>query len=247
MASGSSDYGDRSHQEDAWLVAERDDATLCVVCDGMGAAASGYPAAALTISTIRTAFDSGAAPDVVIASLCEANRAILARSEAAQRRKTGSDIRWHGMGTTAEVVLFAAGRAHLAHVGDGCIYRLRRGRLERRTIAHTLCNEYRQTRPEVSEAELADVPKNIIMRALGMRADVEIDREEVDTLPGEVWLLCSDGLTALVSDETIGSILLRGGAPGAISSALIEAALAARCPPGEHKDNITVVVHVVGA
>jgi serine/threonine protein phosphatase PrpC len=245
MASGASDYGDRRHQEDAWMVAERGDATLCVVCDAMGAATSGYPAAELAISTIRAAFDSGAASDVVIAAVGDANRAILARSEAAQRREAGSDIRWYGMGTTAEVAVFVHGRAHLAHVGDGCIYRFRQGRLEPRTLAHTLVNEYRRARPDMSETELAEVPKNIIVRALGMRAELEVDRDEVETLPGDVWLLCSDGLTALVSDEAIASILVRGGAPGVITTALIDAALAVRCAPGEHKDNIAVIVHVV--
>jgi protein phosphatase len=246
MASGGSDYGDREHQEDAWLVAERGDATLCVVCDAMGGAGtSGYPAAELAISTIRTAFDSGAPSDVVIAAIGEANRAIRARSEAAQRREPGSDSRWYGMGTTAEVAVFVRGRAHLAHVGDGCIYRFRQGRLEPQTLAHTLRNDYRRARPDMSETELAEIPDNVIVRALGMRAELAIDRDEVETLPGDVWLLCSDGLTALLSDEAIGSILLRGGAPSAICTALIDAALAVRCTPGHHKDNITVIVHVV--
>jgi serine/threonine protein phosphatase PrpC len=235
------------NQEDAWIVAERVDATLCVVCDAMGpGGASGRPAAVLAISTIRAAFDSGAAPDDVIATVGEANRAILARSEAARRREAGTDIAWNGMGTTAEVAVFIHGRVCLAHVGDGYIYRFRQGRLELRTLPHTLVNEYRRARPDMSEAELAEVPKNIIVRALGMRAELEIDRDEVETLPGDVWLLCSDGLTALLSEEAIGSVLLRGGAPGAIAAALIDAALAVRCAPGEYKDNITVIVHIVG-
>lgn len=151
------------------------------------------------------------------------------------------------MGTTAEVVLFSSGRAHLAHVGDGCIYRFHRGKLEPHTSAHSLVNEYRRARPDASEAELARVPKNVIVRALGMREDIEIDRKDVDTLAGDVWLLCSDGLTALLSDEAIESILRRGGASSEIATALLDAARATRCAPGSHKDNITVVVHVVGA
>jgi len=245
MASGLSDYGDRAHQEDAWLVAERDGAVLCVVCDGMGAATSGADAAALTLSKLRTAFEDGAPPDVVLAAVSDANMAILRRSDAAQRREPGSDIRWHGMGSTAEVALFVPGHAHLAHVGDGCIYRFRRGRLTARTTAHTLANDYRRMRPEVTATELAAVPKSVIVRALGMRADLEIDRSDVDTLAGDIWLLCSDGLTALVSDEAIATIMTGARCASDITRALIDASLSTRCEPGEHKDNITVVVHIV--
>ncbi len=242
MPSGSTNDGDRDHQEDAWLVAQRGGATLCVVCDGAGAGTSGHPAAALAVSTIRQAFDSGAAAAVVMASVGEANRAIFARADAARRRDVGSDPGWHGLRATAEVALFSDGRAHLAHVGDGFIYRLREGRLEARTTAHTLVNECRRIRPEITDAELARVPQNVIVRVLGAQADVEVDRAEEDTLPGDVWLLCSDGLTALLSEEAIRSILVRGGAPSEIAGALMDAALAA---PRARKDNITVVVHVV--
>ncbi len=227
------------------MVAERGEATLCVVCDGSGAGTSGWPAAALAISVLGAAFDSGAPPALVLASVLDAHRAILSRSEAAQRGEPGADVRWHGMGTTAEVALFVERRAHLAHVGDGGIYRLRQGRLDRLTSPHTLVNELRRTRPELGEEELAELPKNVLVRALGLAANVEIDRHDVDTLPGDVWLLCSDGLTKLVPEDEIAGILRRGGAADVVSAALLSAALGAPSPPGEHKDNVTVVVHVV--
>jgi serine/threonine protein phosphatase PrpC len=242
MPAGSSHEGDRFHQEDAWLVAQRGGATLCVVCDGMGAGASGHPAAALTVAMVRTAFDAGAPVAVIMGSVVEANRAIHGRSTAARRQDVGSDPRWLGMGTTAEVALFVDGRAHLGHVGDGFIYRVREGRLQARTTAHTLVNQYRRLCPELSDAELERLPQNIIMRALGSQANVEVDRADEDALPGDVWLLCSDGLTAVLSEEAIESILVRGGNASEMVRALMDAALGTQ---GDAKDNITVVVHVV--
>ncbi|MBI4819636.1 MAG: serine/threonine-protein phosphatase [Deltaproteobacteria bacterium] len=243
-ASGASDLGDREHQEDVWLVAERGEATLCVVCDGMGACTSGAPAAALTASLLRAAFESGAEPEDVMATLQDAHRDILGRSAAAQRRKPGSDPRWHGMGTTAEVAVFTPGRVHLGHVGDGGIYRFRSGRLEPMTVAHTLLNEVRRLRPGASEADLARIPAKVIVRALGMQADLEVDRRDVDALAGDVWLLCSDGLTSIVSDEEISATLSGGGSAAHLARTLMVTARKVR-RPWEPRDNITLIVHAV--
>src|SRR4030095_7204674 len=138
MTSGSSDHGDRVYQEDAWLVARRAGAVLCAVCDGMGASTSGRPAADPAVAVFLASFDAGRAVDAVLHAISDANREILDRSAAAQHRESGSDIRWHGMGTTADVGMFVNGRAHLAHVGHGRIYRLGAGALELLTTEHTL-------------------------------------------------------------------------------------------------------------
>lgn len=243
MASGMSDRGDREHQEDAWLVVERPEATLCAVCDGMGASTSGHPAAALTLSFLRSAFEASVVPDVVFDAMRLANRTIVDRSGAARRGAPGSDARWQGMGTTAEVAIFLPGRVHLGHIGDGSIFRFRAGTLESMTVAHSLVNEVRRQRPEVIGAELDRVPRGIIVRALGMSADLEIDRDVVETLPGDVWLLCSDGLTSLLSDADIARPLGSGGSVSEMSRSLLELALSVTDEP---RDNIALVVHVVG-
>lgn len=244
MASGASDHGDRG-QEEAWLVAEREGATLCVVARGLGSGGwSGLPAAAETIATVRAAFDAGAPVDVVLTSLRSANREIRARSAAWTRRAPGSDPRGGAVGATAEITLFSGGRAHLAHVGDGCTYRLRDGELRPLTVPHSLRNDYRRARPDIDEDELANVPPNVVVRALGMCDDLEIDVDDVSARAGDVWLLCSRGLTTLVSDERIAFILAGGGAPDVMARALVDAALAT-CASGDYKDNITAVAHVV--
>jgi protein phosphatase len=148
------------------------------------------------------------------------------------------------MGATIDAALFVAGRAHLAHVGDGCIYRCRQGVLERLTTAHTLANEHRRAKPDITEAELAGLPKHVLVRALGMGPEVEVDRSEADTQPGDIWLLCTDALTARLSDEAIGVILARAGSASALTRAVLDAGSAAS---RELADDLTVVTHVVGA
>jgi protein phosphatase len=191
---------------------------------------------------LRAAVDSGGSPDAVLATVSEANRAIFAHSEAARHKEPGSNARWYGMGTTADVALFERNRAHLVHVGDGSIYRFREGHLEAQTTPHTLLNEYRG---EVTDEQLAGVPTNVISRALGMRADLEIDRRQVDTLQGDIWLLCSDGLTALVPDDAIQAILHVGGSAAAIRTALTDAVVAAQRASGKDEGGVAFVVHVV--
>jgi protein phosphatase len=78
-----------------------------------------------------------------------------------------------------------------------------------------------------------------------MAVGMDVDRHDVETARGDVWLLCSDGLTNLVPDEAIASVLDRGGPSAAMSRALIDAALAASGPGGEPRDDITVVVNVI--
>lgn len=250
MAGGASDLGDRDVQEDAWLVASRPGALVCAVCDGMGGSSSGQAAADLAVETVRAAFDRGEGAERVLAAVGAANLAIYARSQAGSARTPGSDPRWIGMGTTADVAFFERGRAYLAHAGDGRIYRFRRGRLAQLTTDHTLRNELLRERPDISEAELATYPRNIIVRALGFTETLAVDQAEVDTMPGDRFVLCSDGLTSLVDDEQIGALLKLYAEPVLAARALIDAALDAPPPPSVvgryYRDNITVVVHAVG-
>lgn len=248
MTAGESHLGERAIQEDAWLVARRPGALLCAVCDGMGGGASGRPAADLALETLRAHFVKGVDLERVVGALEEANRAIVARAGAARRRERGVDSAWQGSGTTAEIALFTRGRAQLAHVGDGRIYRSRAGRLEALTVEHTLRNDYRRLAPEMPLEAVENIPHNILTRALGMADEILIDRLEVDAVPGDLFVVCSDGLTALLDDGAIAEVLARNPGPGDAVRALIDAALAVPKPAGSwgHKDNITVVVHAVG-
>jgi PPM family protein phosphatase len=233
QSGGASDNGDRMHQEDAWLVARRPGATLCAVCDGMGGNASGAHVADFVLDTLASAFRRGADALGLLAALQAANRGVLARSES----------HWMGSGTTADVVLFERRRAHVAHVGDGRIYRQREDALVRLTSEHTLLNECLRARPRLSAAEIESIPKNVIVRILGSRDDVSIDRLEVAALPGDRFVLCSDGLTSLLDDAAIAAVLVRHRAPAVAARALLDAALSA--PSSGGRDNIAVVVHDV--
>jgi len=243
MTTGLSDPGKRRHQEDAWLVASRGGVTLCAVCEGMGAATSGAPAAELTIRTLRAALEVGSLPEALVLVVEDANREIVARSQGV--RDEPDMAQWLGMGSTVEVVVFVPGAAHLAHVGDGRIYRFRAGELVKLTSDHTLEAEYQRLRPPNAEHHAAAVPKGVIVRALGMKAELAVDHCEVDALPGDVFLLCSDGLIARLSDEAIGEVLSKARTSDAAAAALMTAAHESECAPWSHDDNFTVVVHVV--
>jgi serine/threonine protein phosphatase PrpC len=242
MGTGGSDFGDREHNEDAFFVGRRGAMIIGAVADGMGGAGmSGRPAADLAIRILREQFEDPdlSATDVPRRALEAANRAIFARSNAARNREPLSDVRWYGMGTTADVVLLDGHIAHIAHVGDSRVYRWRAGQLEQLTEDHSLENDYRRARPEVSQAELDEIPKNVITRALGMRADVVVDAFVVPIGPGDVFLLCTDGLTNVVSDKAISTVLSKQTSIERTCDALMELARSSSAPA---KDNITVVM-----
>ena len=142
------------------------------------------------------------------------------------------------MGATIDAAFFASGRAHLAHVGDGSIFRFRHGSLETLTTPHTLANEYRR-KPGFTEADVAKLPANVILRALGMQSEVGTDRSEFETSHGDVWLICSGSLTSCASNDQIRSTLERRGSSQMIARDLLEAANAAI-------DDAAVALHVIG-
>ena len=205
----------RDHNEDAFLIDTEQE--LFVVCDGMGGHASGEVASALAIDSLAEFFThtcrgegfewpfpgSSQAPFVQRAlhnSILFANACIFEESNRSPDRK--------GMGTT---VCAAAGMREeivLAHVGDSRIYRYRGGQLTRLTEDHSLINHYKRKR-DVSEAELEALRSrsNVIVRALGLRTNLEVDLRVEKKVEGDFYLLCSDGLTDLVNDTEIETIM----------------------------------------
>lgn len=101
-------------------------------------------------------------------------------------------------------------------------------------------------RPQATEAELQALPANVIVRALGMREGIEIDRLVVKTCPGDVFLLCTDGVTEHLDREAIAAILQRHGDPSMAVRAMLDA-VAASWPPSTSRDNATALVHVVAS
>jgi protein phosphatase len=228
-SAGLSDTGRKRRQnEDAYVC----EPPLFAIADGMGGAQAGEVASGLAAA----AFEEGAA-----AIHGEAGVATLVRAANARIfERAVHDPTVAGMGTTATVAVVdeSAGTVTLAHVGDSRAYRYRGGALEQLTTDHSLVGELVRS-GRLTEDEAAVHPhRSVITRALGTDADVEVDTLTVEVVPGDLVLLCSDGLSAMVRDEEIARVLeATGAAPREAGEALIAAANAAG---GE--DNVTVVL-----
>jgi len=228
-SAGLSDTGRKRRQnEDAYVC----EPPLFAIADGMGGAQAGEVASRLAAA----AFEEGAAAiqgeEGVATVVRAANARIFERAV--------HDPSVAGMGTTATVAVVdeSAATVTIAHVGDSRAYLYRLGVLEQLTTDHSLVGELVRS-GRLTEDEAAVHPhRSVITRALGTDADVEVDTLTHEAVPGDVVLLCSDGLSAMVRDEEIARVLeASGGAPGEAAAALVAAANAAG---GE--DNVTVVL-----
>jgi protein phosphatase len=191
---------------------------LFVVVDGLG----GRPGecAALVIAALREAYASGerSAPGLSLA-IQAANRALWEKVV----RNPGRD---KGMGACLAALALVRSTAHVAHAGDCRIHRVRGGALERLTEDHSLLNEYRRTRT-LSADEIAAIPPNIIVRALGMSDALEVDTRTEVVGEGDLFLLTSDGLHASLGEERMAQLVLANPDPHAAVNALLDAALRA--------------------
>lgn len=197
------------------------------VADGMGGAQAGEIASGMAVAAIADSHPEDAA---ALSRLAETiNQSIFEQA-------TG-DAGRAGMGTTLTAALTAAGRVDFVHVGDSRAYRLRDGKLEQLSADHSLVGEMIRT-GELTEAEALKHPqRSIITRALGVDSTVEVDSFSVETEPGDLFLLCSDGLYSMVAPEAIETILRDSDDLAAAATSLVEAANGAG---GE--DNVTVVI-----
>jgi PPM family protein phosphatase len=223
-----SDTGRRRQQnEDAFVC----DPPLFAVADGMGGHHAGEVASRLAAAALEDR-ERGLRGETAVAELIDtANERIY--------RAALEDPSVAGMGTTVTVALVddAAGTIAIGHVGDSRLYRIRDGRLEQLTSDHSLVAELMRTGRLTEEEAQHHPQRSVITRAAGTEPSVEIDSATVETLPGDLYLLCSDGLTTMVGDEQILEIVQRDGDPDRITAALVAAANRAG---GE--DNVTVVV-----
>ena len=205
---------------------------LFVVADGMGGHAVGDLASRITVETLPHSYFKSDAPTIrnrVQRAIQSANKAINDR--ARENRE------FEGMGTTCSVLSLAEEGAFVGHVGDSRVYRVRRGRIEQLTFDHSLQWEMiRLGRATINNVELFH-PRNVITRCLGPDLYVQIDVEgPFSVLPGDHFVLCSDGLTNHVTDSEIGQVV--ASLPPAESSRLL--INLANCRGGS--DNSTVIV-----
>jgi len=246
QVAGETDVGQkRNHNEDTFSINESE--CLFVVCDGMGGHASGEVASQMAVETIKTFFkDTRDDPEVTWpykmdrSRQYEENRLTTAIKFANVRifEAAKKEPKYHGMGTTITALYFIEDGMYRAHVGDSRIYRLREDEYEQISEDHSLLNDYIKMK-KLTPEEIANFPhKNVIVRALGMKESVKVDVIMEKPRSGDIYLMCSDGLSDEVTDQRMKEILLAHGADVQSSChALIEEANR----NGGH-DNITVVL-----
>jgi PPM family protein phosphatase len=221
----------RRRNEDEYVAAP----PLFAIADGMGGAQAGELASSLAAGAVRDDESvSGSGERRVVELIQEANRRVYQRSS--------QDASASGMGTTMTVALVEDGAVVFGHVGDSRAYLIRDGRLEQLTEDHSLVAELvRSGKLSPEEAE-THPQRSVITRALGTDPDVDVDTFSIPTQAGDLFMLCSDGLTSMVEDEAIleATEKDRDDLQAAVK-ALIRAA-----NKGGGEDNITVVLFEIG-
>lgn len=213
----------REHNEDAVIYslasATSDEASLIVVCDGMGGAAAGEVASSLATEVIRRLFAhfDGPIPNRLGGAIAGANTAIMEHAEAHPE--------CHGMGTTCTAVAISGNRLFLGQVGDSRAYLLRGNELVQLSEDQTLVAKMVREKLITAEQAQTHPQRNIVLQALGTRADVipHIWAEGLELQEGDLLLVCSDGLTTMVGDTDIARIL-RENEPDRACEALVAAA-----------------------
>jgi PPM family protein phosphatase len=216
----------RNANEDSFFVR----APIFVVADGMGGAQAGEVASKAAADAFDLDLPEAPPEQVLRETILAANRQIheLARADPSRA----------GMGTTltAAIVDAVGEEVAIGHVGDSRAYRLRAGKLEQLTRDHSLVEEMRR-KGQITDAQAEDHPqRSIITRALGPEPEVEPDVQTVPAVAGDVFLICSDGLTTMLSEEQIAKLLAGASSMGAAVRALVDEANRAG-----GRDNITAL------
>ena len=246
IASGLSDVGlQREHNEDSFCCLP--EFQLYVVADGMGGHKAGDVASKMATEAIASFFHSTAKEDStwpfhfdpsmsvdenrLVTGIKVANRQIF---DASNR-----DRNVHGMGTTVvgAVVTKDKKRVFVAHVGDSRCYRVRNGTITQLTRDHSLLNDYLLVMPDITQEQKDELPKNVITRALGMQDSVPVDILEDEPMPGDSYVLCSDGLSGMVPDDRICEAVVNADSPDAAAQELIR-----RANANGGEDNVSVIV-----
>ncbi len=235
---GLSDIGKRrANQEDALLV--DDEHGLYVVADGMGGHLAGEIASAMVADTLRAAAcepecyppevtDGSSAPEAcrLLAWIRAANRNVRERSQR--------DEHCRGMGSTAAALLFANGRAVAANVGDSPVYRARGGRIEMLSAMHTVAAD--RAALDLQGLDLPVHFYHMLTRAVGIDAEVEPSILETDVCAGDIFIICSDGLSNALQPAEMLAVVQQAGAQKACEDMIA----LANARGGD--DNITAIV-----
>jgi protein phosphatase len=251
----------REHNEDSLLVLRLDDecrdipmlrrhalgerGTLLIVCDGMGGAAAGEVASNMAVESMGvTMLDAALQPRVPDGTVDDPKTALGRKLRMAAQsanmqifREARQNVARSGMGTTMTALLLAGNDAVIAQVGDSRAYVWRRGAITQVTRDQSLVNQLLESGHITPEQAKFFEHSNVILQALGVQEEVEVQLSQVSLRRGDRIMLCSDGLVGVVSDEEIGEVMAAIEDPEEASKVLIELANAAGGP-----DNITVIV-----
>jgi protein phosphatase len=215
----------RRHNEDSYVI----EPPLFAIADGMGGAQAGEVASRLATAALKEGQADAGGEQRIADLIQEANRRVYDRSS--------NDPNTSGMGTTITVALVEDDRVAFGHVGDSRAYLIRDASMEQLTEDHSLVNELLKTGKLSREEAETHPQRSVITRALGTDPDVDVDTFSVRAENGDLFLLCSDGLTDMVSEESILDVVERHRED--IEGAL--RALVKEANRGGGQDNITVV------
>ena len=228
----------RSNNEDSVVLDET--AALAVLADGMGGYNAGEVASGMATSFIKAELGRWLSEASTQATDTDVRRAMDICVDNANRaifNAANSNPQYAGMGTTLVVGVFREGRLLMGHVGDSRGYRLRAGRLAQITHDHSLLQEQIDSGLITAEQAAFSANKNLVTRAVGVEDTVLLETHLHDMLPGDTYLLCSDGLSDMLDDESILQLLQGYESLAEAGAALIDAANDAG-----GKDNISVVL-----
>lgn len=199
----------REHNEDS--IASDHALGLVVLADGMGGHKGGEVASAIAVDTVISTLKK-TLPGIIHGQTDErtgyslesmAIEAAIKQANLAIYQASRSNAQYEGMGTTIVVLLFYDNRVTIAHVGDSRLYRLRESKLEQLTRDHTLLQELVDRGLYTLAEAKQSLNKNLVTRAVGVNATVEVDLLEDFAVPQDIYLLCSDGLTDMINDDLI--------------------------------------------
>ncbi len=199
----------REHNEDA--IGTDGDSAMMVLADGMGGYNAGEVASGIAVQTISELAAEGAVredrnevdPTTGLMRQTIVLRDAVARSNKIIFQTAQSQTHCEGMGTTLVAAMFYDNKISLAHVGDSRAYRLRDEKFEQLTMDHSLLQELVDRGFYSEEEAQRSTNRNYVTRALGVEPTVDVEVQEYDVLPGDIYLLCSDGLSDMVEDEDI--------------------------------------------
>lgn len=199
----------RDHNEDA--IGTNEDMGLMVLADGMGGYNAGEVASGIAVQTIAELATEGAHreerndidPNTGLMRQTIVLRDAVARANKIIFQTAQSQTHCEGMGTTLVAAMFYDDKISVAHVGDSRAYRLRNGKFEQLTMDHSLLQELVDRGFYSEEEAQRSTNRNYVTRALGVEPTVEVEVQEYEVLPDDIYLLCSDGLPDMVEDEDI--------------------------------------------